>query len=164
MKAHDVVAGENSKLGVWALHEFLHFAETGNLPQLQETTERPNEPESPFEEAVLEALRARGYDCVPQVGVDGYYIDIGIRDPEMPGRFILGVECDGARYHSLRSARDRDIIRQRHLENLGWRIHRIWSTDWFRAPERELDMLEKHIVALRTHDSRPNLQVVRRND
>ena len=164
MKAHDVVAGENSKLGVWALHEFLHYAETGNLPQLQETTERPNEPESPFEEAVLEALRARGYDCVPQVGVDGYYIDIGIRDPETPGRFILGVECDGARYHSLRSARDRDIIRQRHLENLGWRIHRIWSTDWFRAPERELELLEKHIVALRTHDSRPHLQVVRRND
>ena len=148
MRAPDVVVGENSKLGVRALHEFLHYAETGNLPQLKETTERPHEPESPFEEAVLEALEARGYSCVPQVGVDGYYIDIGIRDPNQPERFLLGVECDGARYHSLRSARDRDIIRQQHLENLGWRIHRIWSTDWFRAPERELQLLEKKILAL----------------
>ncbi len=163
MKAHDVVAGKNSKLGVHALHEFLHYAETGNLPQLDDTAERPHEPESPFEEAVLAALRARGYDCVPQVGVDGYYIDIGVRDPEEPGRFILGVECDGARYHSLRSARDRDIIRQKHLENLGWRIHRIWSTDWFRAPERELALLERKITALLRRDGRPHLHVVQRN-
>ena len=147
MRAHDVAPGEKSKLGVHALHEFLHYAETGNLPQLDDTPERPHEPESPFEEAVLEALRTRGYNCEPQVGVDGYYIDIGIRDPEMPERFILGVECDGARYHSLRSARDRDIIRQKHLESLGWRIHRIWSTDWFRAPERELALLEEQIRA-----------------
>ena len=61
-----------------------------------------------------------------------------IVDPEIPGRYIMGIECDGAAYHSARSARDRDRLRQQVLENIGWKIHRIWSTDWFRHPEEEL--------------------------
>jgi REase_MTES_1575/Protein of unknown function (DUF3320) len=63
------------------------------------------------------------------------------RFPPRPGEFILGVECDGATYHSARSARDRDRLRQQVLEGLGWRLHRIWSTDWFRNPKRESDKL-----------------------
>jgi hypothetical protein len=60
-------------------------------------------------------------------------------DAEKPGRYLLGIECDGATYHSARSARDRDRLRQEVLENLGWRIHRIWSTDWFRDPSGEIE-------------------------
>src|SRR5690606_1429384 len=72
------------------------------------------------------------------VGAGGFRIDLAIVDPERPGRYLLGIECDGATYHSARTARDRDRIRQAVLEGLGWRIHRIWSTDWFRDPQREL--------------------------
>jgi very-short-patch-repair endonuclease len=80
------------------------------------------------------ALRKRDYQLEPQVGTAGYFIDIGVKDPEYPGRYILAIECDGASYHSARSARDRDRLRQGVLESLGWRFHRIWSTDWFRNP------------------------------
>ena len=75
----------------------------------------------------------------------------GVKDPERPGRYLLGIECDGATYHSAQSARDRDRIRQNVLEGLGWRIHRIWSTDWFRFPDRELKKAAEAIEAAKAH-------------
>ncbi|HTT80186.1 MAG TPA: DUF3320 domain-containing protein [Stellaceae bacterium] len=124
--------------GTRMLREFLHFAETGKLAAGVVTGQ---EPDSPFEEAIARVIRANGYDVVPQVGVSGFRIDLGVIDPLQPGRFVLGVECDGATYHSARSARDRDRLRQEVLVNLGWRLHRIWSTDWFRNPQREIARL-----------------------
>ena len=86
-------------------------------------------------------IRSNGYDVVLQVGVSGFWIDLGVIDPSQPGRFVIGVECDGATYHSARSARDRDRLRHEVLVRLGWRLHRIWSTDWFRNPQREIARL-----------------------
>ena len=97
--------------------------------------------ESPFEETVARAIREAGYHVQPQVGVKGFRIDLGVIDPSRPGEYLLGVECDGAAYHSARSARDRDRLRQEVLEGLGWRLHRIWSTDWFHKQQREIDKL-----------------------
>jgi restriction endonuclease-like protein/uncharacterized protein DUF3320 len=85
----------------------------------------------------------------PQVGTAGYFIDIGVKDPEYPGRYVLAIECDGASYHSSRSARDRDRLRQAVLETLGWRFHRIWSTDWFRHPGTETERAVAAIEAAR---------------
>ena len=79
-----------------------------------------------------------GYEIQSQIGVAGFFVDLAIVDPERPGRFLLGIECDGASYHSSRSARDRDRIRQAVLEDRDWIIHRIWSTDWFQRPEEQL--------------------------
>ena len=79
-----------------------------------------------------------GYTVHPQVGSGGFFIDLAVVDDAHPGRYLLGIECDGATYHSAKSARDRDRIRQQVLEGLGWKIHRIWSTDWFRNSDREL--------------------------
>ncbi|WP_420814299.1 hypothetical protein [Labilithrix luteola] len=74
--------------------------------------------------------------------------------PAHEGAFVLGVECDGAAYHSSFSARDRDRLRQQVLEGLGWRIHRIWSTDWFRDPRGQTERLLaaiKQAMADQTH-------------
>ena len=104
--------------------------------------------DSPFEEAVFNALSARGIKLVKQVGVSNYRIDFGVQDPDNPGRFLLGIECDGASYHSSPTARDRDRLRQQILENkFGWRLHRIWSRNWIndKATETQkvLDAIEK---------------------
>ena len=133
--------------GVEALKTFLEYAETG-LIDVAEITGR--EADSPFEQAVADRLRARGFDVEHQVGSAGFFVDLAVVDPERPGRYLLGIECDGAAYHSARSARDRDRLRQQVLEGLGWRIHRIWSTDWFRDPERELGRVEEAVGAART--------------
>jgi very-short-patch-repair endonuclease len=147
MRSGDVLAGPDSGSGVRALHDFLDFAETRRLPSLGRPTGRP--PGSPFEEAVLRELDRAGYRCEPQLGVAGYYLDIAVRDPDAPQRFLLGVECDGASYHSTLSARDRDRLRQEVLESLGWQIERIWSVDWFRDPGRELRRILDRLASLR---------------
>lgn len=63
--------------------------------------------------------------------------------PQKPGPFVLAIECDGATYHCSYTARDLDRLRQQQLENLGWRFHRIRSTDWFMRKEEETDRTMK---------------------
>lgn len=138
MHSHDVLTSETSRSGVQALHDFLVYSETRRLPGKQIAVGTGRDPESDFEIAVSQALRDKGYVVEAQLGVDGFFLDLAIRDPDEPGRFLLAVECDGASYHSSRSARDRDRLRQDILEGLGWRIERIWSTDWYRDPAKEI--------------------------
>lgn len=93
--------------------------------------------ESPFEDSVYDFLTGEGYRLATQVGCLGYRIDMAVRHPTLDGRFVLGIECDGATYHSARTARDRDRLRQEVLEGMGWKIYRIWSTDWIKDPATE---------------------------
>lgn len=134
MEPGEIRADEGSAWGVRALKNFLQFARDGRL-EMSLPTSRP--PDSDFEIAVARVLRDAGFDAVPQVGVAGYFIDLAVRHPDRPGEFSLGIECDGATYHSSKSARDRDRLRQEVLERLNWRLHRIWSLDWYRNQNRE---------------------------
>ncbi len=136
IRSGDIDLARAAGRGVAAFKTFLHYAETGVLGTA-ESTDRPAG--SPFEEAVRDALVRRGLRVEGQIGVSGFFIDLAIVDADRPGRFLLGIECDGAAYHSSRSARDRDRLRQAVLEDHGWMIHRIWSTDWFQRPEAELE-------------------------
>lgn len=144
--ADDIRVDENSRLGVVALKTFLKYAEHGDLgvPRLSSRGAA-----SPFEEAVQDALAQRGMQVDSQVGVAGFFIDLAVVDPQSPGRYLLGIECDGATYHAAPSARDRDRLRQEILEAHGWAIHRIWSTDWFQRPDAELQRLLDAVEAAR---------------
>ena len=137
--AEDVKAAPG-KLGVNAFKEFLQFAEKGYF-DVPIDTEKGFD--SDFEESVAMFLTKHGYKVQPQVGMAGFFIDIGVIDPINENRFYCGIECDGATYHSSRSARDRDRLRQEILESRGWRIYRIWSTDWFhRRQDQEARLLD----------------------
>jgi very-short-patch-repair endonuclease len=144
---HAQIVAEGKQRGVRVLKEFLEYAQTGTY---QPGRQSGQEPDSDFERWFLGRLSAAGYEAHPQVGVAKYRIDIGVVHPAKPGNYILGVECDGATYHSSKSARDRDRIRQDVLEGLKWQIHRVWSTDWYRDPEREFACLVQRIEQLRT--------------
>lgn len=125
--------------GACALRDFIAYVERGGeFPARAAvvTEEATND----FEDAVAEALAERGLTVEQQVGASDYRVDIGIRDPRDPNRFVLGVECDGATYHSAKTARDRDLLRQQVLRGHGWRLHRLWSTDWFRDREKTLGL------------------------
>ena len=129
--------------GVHDLRIFLDYAKRGQVAFAEEVVHTSGEVESFFEQAVLDELITRGWRVDPQVGCSGYRIDLAVRDSEFPGRYLLGVECDGANYHSARSARDRDRIRQAVLEGLGWQLHRVWSTDWWLQRPKEIAKLEE---------------------
>ncbi len=117
--------------GVRDLKHYLEFALKGPRALLEQSIPTGREPDSPFETQVIRVLRDHGWVVHPQVGCSGYRIDIGVVDPRAPGRYLIGIECDGRTYHSGATARDRDRLRQVVLEGLGWTLHRIWSTDWW---------------------------------
>jgi very-short-patch-repair endonuclease len=142
LKADDIALDEASPRGVVALKEYLAFAERGVLPA---AAIRAASHESPLEEEIAAALRQRGWEVKTQVGVAGFSIDLAVVDPDRRGRYLVGIECDGATYDSSPTARDRDRLRQEVLENLGWRILRVWSTDWFKDRDRALERLLAHI-------------------
>ena len=137
-----------SPWGVRALKGYMQYARSGisAQPVISPGAESSNEHEA----AVGSVLKANGYDVVPQVGVSGYFIDLAVRHPKKPGTFLLGVEFDGKSYHSGRSTRDRDRLRQMALENQGWKIHRIWSTDWFKNRNSEIERLLNRVRTLET--------------
>jgi len=127
-----------NSIGAKAFIQYLRFVQSGgsDLGDLSSETV----PMNPFEQDIYDSLTEAGLGLVPQYGVSGYRLDFAVQHPEEPGRYVLAIEADGASYHSTETARDRDRIRQSHLERLGWRFHRIWSTEWFRNKETEIQL------------------------
>jgi superfamily I DNA and/or RNA helicase len=146
----DINISNSQSEGLIALKEFLYFAQNGRLNLTAETGKSAD---SFFEEHVANRLRNMGYDVRNQVGSNGFFIDLAIVDIEKPGKYILGIECDGRMYHTARSARDRDRLRQQVLEGMGWKIHRIWSTDWFKNQENEFKRLIEAIEKAKLFNS-----------
>ena len=120
------------------LRSYIDFAINGISSLIGEINESDIvEHDSPFEKAVYNFLDQKGYRLSTQVGCSGYRIDMAIKHPKISGQYVIGIECDGAAYHSARTARERDRLRQDVLENMGWKIYRIWSTDWIKDPVTE---------------------------
>lgn len=115
-----------------------------------ETNKRALQFDSPFEEEVYNELRLRNYNVHSQVGQSGFLIDLAIVNPNDPTRYLLGIECDGAKYHSSQSARERDVYRQKFLERRGWKLHRVWSTKWWNNKKIEIKEIENLIAELQT--------------
>ena len=147
----DMDPGRSSARGVVLLRQYLEYTASGGQDLGSEISEMPL---NPFELSILDGLEKRGIPVTPQYGVSGYRIDFACAHPEEPGRMVLAIEADGASYHSAPTARDRDRLRQQVLESKGWRFHRIWSTDWFRNREAELDKaVEAWTRAVETSES-----------
>lgn len=147
MKGDEINPVHATSQGPQLLRDFLLYAEHGRLNST--VVSRAAETESPFEREVFTELTARGLKLQPQVGVAGYRIDFGVLDDEVAGRYLCGIECDGAAYHSSEAARDRDRLRQQVLEARGWTIHRLWSTDWFKDRHGQVERLLKLIESTR---------------
>ena len=147
-KAEELNAERSKARGVNDLKAFLEYAEKGPEAIAARIEGSVGGFDSPFEEAVAEALEDKGWQVVPQVGVSGVRIDLGIRHPDKPGAFLSGVECDGATYHRSAVARDRDKTRQMVLENLGWNILRVWSPDWWYDAKSATEKLDRQVSEL----------------
>lgn len=139
IRDHDINPAGVTSDGPKLLRDFLSYAEHRRLANAALTA--ASETESPFERDVCLELTRRGIRVEPQVGVCGYRVDLGILDDELPGRFVCGIECDGVGYHSMETVRDRDRLRQQVLEDRGWIIHRVWSTDWFKDRAGQIERL-----------------------
>ncbi len=135
IRADDIDLNRASGRGVQALRAFLHFAESGHWPN---TTHSQPLPPAPFEDTLHAALADHGHLIHRNIGIAGLYIDLAVAHPGQPGRYLLGIECDGPAYGASPSARDRDRLRQAVLQNQGWTLHRLWIADWFQNPDAQL--------------------------
>jgi len=158
-----------SGLGPKLLRLYIDFAINGAQAILAETSLNGGVYfDSPFEESVYDFLSANGYDVITQVGCSGYRIDMAIRHPQYNGRYAIGIECDGAAYHSARNARERDRLRQTVLEDMGWKIYRVWSTDWIKDQktegERLLKAIESAIAEYREEPQKTNVSTQKSTD
>ena len=138
----DIDIDKVSSEGVKMLRTYIEFARQG-VDALQKELSYCTTPvfDSPFEEAVYDFLVSKGYKVITQVGCSGFRIDMAIKHPRHSGEFAIGIECDGATYHSSRTARERDRLRQTVLKDMGWTIYRIWSTDWIKNQKTEEEKL-----------------------
>ncbi len=151
LRADQIDLARTRARGVRDLKYFLDYAERGPRALTAATTASGSaDADSEFERMVATRLRKAGYEVHHQVGCSGYRIDLAVVDPAATGRYLLGVECDGATYHRAATARDRDKLRQLILEGLGWKLHRIWSTDWWHDADKEMARLVSMLDALKT--------------
>jgi very-short-patch-repair endonuclease len=136
---HDVDPERVTKAGARLLAEYLDYASSGGTaPEASGAADLDS-----FEADVRARLAECGITVVPQYGVGGYRVDFAATHPEDPGRMVLAIEADGASYRESGSVRDRDRLRGEHLQRLGWRYHRLWSTNWFRDPDREVQRVRE---------------------
>ncbi|WP_236549800.1 DUF3320 domain-containing protein [Profundibacterium mesophilum] len=152
----EIDLGRTRATGVRHLKAFLDYAQRGAIALAAEDGGSLGPAENPFEEAVAQAFRAKGWEVRTQIGVSGFRIDLAIVHPRRAGVYLAGIECDGASYHSSATARDRDKVRQAVLEGLGWSILRVWSTEWFRHPDPIVDRLHAELEALLAADPVPD--------
>ena len=126
-----------NKIGLKAFIQYLRFVKSGGEDMGDLVIEKT--PMNSFEKDVYDTLVKEGIGLIPQYGVSSYRLDFAVQHPEEKGKFILAIEADGAAYHSTETARDRDRIRQSHLERLGWKFHRIWGPSWAKRKEEEIE-------------------------
>jgi very-short-patch-repair endonuclease len=152
LRSGDIDLSKTEAEGVRLLRAYLDFAETGPDALARALTDADHrEYESPFEREVAEELQRHGLLIHRQVGCGGFRIDLAVVDPAQRGRYLLGVECDGATYHSSATARDRDRLRQEVLAGLGWHLCRVWSTDWLRNRGAQVQRVLKAVERARSH-------------
>lgn len=146
MVASDLKADESQNPGVWMLKQWLDYSANGGV-HFDEVNIEPNLQLSDFQKYIMNRLQPLGYQVIPQIGVSGCFIDLGIKDPRWPHGFVMAIEGDGINYTGSLSAKDRDHLRPLVLQNLGWYSYRIWSIDWFVNADDEFQRLEQIINA-----------------
>jgi len=142
--------------GVHDLRLFLEYARSGVRALSAEARENGEASESTFELAVAEALEKRGWRVTPEVGASAFRVDLGVADPDNPGAYLAGLECDGPTYRRSATARDRDRLRESVLRGLGWDILRLWSREWWLNAEAAADRLHQRLTALLERKRRTN--------
>jgi very-short-patch-repair endonuclease len=145
MGSDDVLVSPTTKRGVRVLRDYLRYVESRRL-EVGITTGRDFD--SDFERDVRCRLEIHDFIVDPQVGVAGYRVDLGVRHPDHATIYLAGIECDGATFHSAKSARDRDRLRESVLRGKGWNILRVWSTDWFADADLQTDRLVSELRRL----------------
>src|SRR5690606_31657420 len=130
LRADQIDLGRTSAEGVAGLKSFLQFAEKGYLAlRPQDITINLNSYQ--LSKAISKKLEEKGLQVKNNIGTSGFKVDIGIVHPQNENQYILGIIVDGEYYYNAQTTNDREMVMPAVLGGLGWKLHRIWSMDWY---------------------------------
>jgi len=155
IRADQIDLARTQAVGAAHLKSFLEYADRGPSAIGEAAADLGEVAPTPLESSVRAELESRGWVVDAQIGCSGYKLDLAIRDPDQPGRYLLGIECDGAFYSAAHTARDRDRLRSQVLQGLDWRLHRVWSSEWRRNRAKAIERIEDAIRAAQRGDPIP---------
>ncbi|MGI5898749.1 MAG: DUF3320 domain-containing protein [Christensenellales bacterium] len=136
--------------GVAGLRAFLEYAQTGRQPK----RDLSGEGEPGIANRICEALSSLGYQTRQSVGRSGYKLDICVVDPARPDEYLLGILLDGSTYSLAKTTRDREVANISVLGGLGWRIHRVWTMDYWDNSAKVISGIVSKIEAAREEKMR----------
>ena len=144
----DIDLNRTKSEGVRMLRSYIEFARNNfasahNSEQIDELIATDE-----FCDEVAAFLVEKGYKIQRRIGCSDYKIDIAVENPKLEGDYIAGIECDGLSYIQAKTARDRDHLRRKVLENMGWNMYRVWSTEWSKYPQQEKEVLVSFLESL----------------
>ncbi|WP_051378448.1 DUF3320 domain-containing protein [Derxia gummosa] len=135
--------------GARDLRRFLDFAERGTVALELAGTPTTREPETDrLARAVARALAARGWVLDGPVGASAFRVELAVVDPDDPARYLAALECDGDTCRRAATARDRDLLREQLLRDLGWDVLRLWSVDWWSDADGACERLDARLREL----------------
>jgi hypothetical protein len=163
--------------GGWLLFSYLAYAE--RLAEEYEATHesvaaaersrpaavhvRPSRTPSTFASELGDALATQhsvGSDV--HWGNDGFCVDLALHHPARAQEVTIGVLCDGTRFAQAEDAVEWDVFRTNVLESQGWKLHRVWSPQYFRDREGcTKKILREAADAVANEDAKDGLNVVR---
>lgn len=150
LKANQIDIIRSTSLGVAAFKAFLEFAEKGkNVLIMPSRSSNDLSNKSGIADQIAEKLGEEGFRVTTNIGCSGFKVDLGIANPDVQSEYLLGILCDGYNYRQSRTAKDREIIQDEVLKSLGWKIHRIWSCDWWDNQVKVLEDIRKAIMDAR---------------
>jgi hypothetical protein len=122
-----------------ALRDLLVAAASGGAAASEgaEPESSPTAPD-PLMTELAGRLRREGLLVGERVGTGPHRVDLAITVPAHPERWLVAVDGDGPGYATWRGTRERDRLWPQELERRGWRHLRVWSTDLYRDPARDV--------------------------
>ena len=145
LKPEDIDLNRTRARGAADLRGFLECARMGANAYFNTAGATAGQAESGLQHSICSALQAMGWNCVSNLGVSGFRIDIAIADPSRPGNMLAGIVLDGPNYAGAATARDRDVLRESVLQALGWNLCHIWALDWWRDPQGYAEKMNEQL-------------------
>ena len=134
--------------GAKGLCAFLKYAESGILPEVEEVEKDTQVPPG-ISQKICKALTESGYQYKTDLGYSEFKIDIAVVNPLNPDEYLCGLMLDGESYRTAGNTRDREVAQFSVLKGLGWKLHRVWTMDWWDNSEREIERILKVLEDLK---------------
>ena len=158
---YDIDLSKTKSEGIRMLKDYIEFAIKGSEVLHPHKSSNALYETDEFCDGVAKFITSKGYHVKQYVGNSDYKIDIAVEHPKYPGCYVAGIECDGNSYYMARTARDREHLRKSVLEQMGWKMFRVWSTEWINNKVGEQKRLLNFIEnAINTYQESANKEKV----